>query len=246
MPSRQATRARFLACCIAAALLIGCAGQSGSQRPSVFDAPPRAALLPLHVGDIERRIARVRDTPAFDNAVVRPLGRASWRSPRDVQPLIQAAIDGLPPDGGTVLLPPGELTIAGPIRITRSDVAIRGAGPDRTLIRYGDLAMQGDVLDAIEIRGPARAEPVRNVHIADLAIDANYWNQPGSYHPRGIDSDNASRLLVENVRVDNAFVGLTFGLGVSDATAFNVTISNWHNDAFNASGDEQDGDDSGR
>jgi hypothetical protein len=226
---------------IIAAALPGCAStfSAADEDPVVA---PIAGELPDHLdGSPDERINRVRSTSGFDNALVRPLGRTRWVSPRDVQPLIQAAIDDIPPAGGTIQLPAGTLNIEAPIRIDRSDVRLRGEGRGRTTIRFRDMAMQGEILDCIEVVGPDIDEPIRNIMISDLSVDANYWNQPGSYNPRGIDSDNAARLLVENVRISNAFVGLTFGLGVTEATAFNVEISNWHNDAFNASGDVVDG-----
>jgi hypothetical protein len=41
---------------------------------------------------------------------------------------IQAAIDALPEDGGVVRLPPGTFEVSEPLRITKSDVLIEGAG----------------------------------------------------------------------------------------------------------------------
>ena len=41
---------------------------------------------------------------------------------------IQAAIDALPAEGGAVRLPPGTFEITEPLRVTKSDVLIEGAG----------------------------------------------------------------------------------------------------------------------
>lgn len=221
----------------------GCAG-SGEASGSGWAATdrPLAAFLPSHVGDLDARLNRVRSASGYEGALVYPLGTSVWRDrDRDAQPLIQAAIDGLPERGGTVSLPAGVISIEAPIRIERSNVRLMGAGRDRTVIRFADGAMRGAVLDCIEIVGESMGSPIENVYIHDLGVDANYWDQPGSYNPRAIDADFADRVLVHNVTIANAFVGLTFGLGVTEATAWNVTVTNWHNDAFNASGDFQSG-----
>jgi len=96
------------------------------------------------------------------------------------------------------------------------------------------------VVDCLEVVGTPD-DPAENVVVRGLTIDANYWNQPGSYNPRGIDSDHARNLLVEGVTIRNAFVGMTFGKGVSDSEARDCTITRWHDDAFNASGDSDSG-----
>jgi hypothetical protein len=158
-------------------------------------------------------------------------------APADARPAIQAAIDALPESGGTVRLPAGDFELRSPVVIERSNVRLVGAGPGRTTLRFADYAMGGEILDCVEIRGAGERGAVSNVTIAELTIDANYWKQPGSYNPRGIDSDYATDVVVRNVRITRAFVGLTFGLGVHYAVASNVVIDDYHNDGFNVSGD---------
>lgn len=148
---------------------------------------------------------------------------------------INAAIAALPTEGGTVILParsaPYEIRSA--ISIRRDDVILDGTG---ATIRFADNAMKGDVIDCIELVGTPD-DPVEDITIRGLRIDGNYWAQPGSYNPRGIDTDHATRVLVEGVTITNAFVGLTFGLGVTNAEAHNTIITNWYDDGFNVSGD---------
>jgi len=43
-------------------------------------------------------------------------------------PTIQAAIDALPEEGGVVRLPPGTFEISNPLKVTKPDVLIEGAG----------------------------------------------------------------------------------------------------------------------
>jgi len=154
----------------------------------------------------------------------------------DDAPAIQAAIDEAAADGGgRVVLPPSQepYLIRSGLKIHSSDIELYG--PLAT-IRFADRAMKGEIIDCIEIRGePGR--PIRNVTVRGLTVDANYWNQPGSYNPRGIDSDDATNVLIDRVTITRAFVGLSFGKGVSHSEARDCLITLWHNDAYNASGD---------
>lgn len=152
---------------------------------------------------------------------------------------IQAAIDALPPEGGTVLLPPSPdpYVIRSGIRVHKSHVTIEGF---LATIRWADRAMDGQIIDAIEIRGTPE-KPLENITVRGLTIDANYWAQPGSYNPRGIDIDHARKVLIDRLHITRAFVGLTFGQGVSHSEARDCLITHWHNDAYNASADGETG-----
>jgi len=156
---------------------------------------------------------------------------------------IQRAIDAVAETGGTVVIPAADrpYMLRDGLRVTSDNVTLSGAG---ATLRLADGAIAGEIVDVIEVRGTAD-DPVEGVVISGLTIDANYWTQHGSYNPRGIDSDHAFNLLVENVTIDRAFVGLTFGLGVRDSTARAVRITRWYDDAFNASGDGFSGGASG-
>jgi len=156
---------------------------------------------------------------------------------------IQRAIDQLAETGGDVIIPPSERVylIRDGLRILHDGIRLIGRG---ATIRMADGAMDGAIVDCIEVRGEP-GDPVEGVVISGLTIDANYWAQPGSYNPRGIDTDDAVGLLVENVTITNPFVGLTFGTGVHDSEARDCRVTRWYDDAFNASGDGVSGSCSG-
>ena len=231
-PNTLASLALLLAAATAA--LQACAPTTRTAFDPADPVETTDATLPQHIGrSIDARLNALRNFRGFETTtIVCEIPDASAA----LTP-IQSAIDSLPPAGGTVVLPAGDLLINAPIRIIRSNVRLIGQGERRTTIRFAPGAMRGLILDCIEIKGPSPTNPIRNIHIAGLTIDANYWNQPGSYNPRAIDTDNATDILIEQATITRAFVGLTFGLGVNRATAHRVTINNWHNDAFNASGD---------
>lgn len=148
-------------------------------------------------------------------------------------------------DSSNLILHPDEVVhtylISEPILINQSNVTIRSddaATLENQLagIRFIDNAMDGRILDCIEIRGDPDS-PISNIRIKDIYINANYLNQPGSYNPRAIDVDHATQVTLEHLMITDVFVGLTFGLGVRDSLARHVLITRWVDDAFNASGD---------
>jgi hypothetical protein len=153
----------------------------------------------------------------------------------DDAPAIQDAIDAVSESGGVVVFPPSKTPylIRSGLKIQASNVELRGF---LAAIKFADRAMRGQIIDCIEIRGTPD-EPIENVKVVGLTIDANYWNQPGSYNPRGIDIDDATNVTIDRVTIDRAFVGLSFGKGVSHSKAADCTVTRWHNDGFNASAD---------
>jgi len=189
-----------------------------------------AALL------INSPVAAQGDAPTIDVTTLGPEPGPG----RDAQPAIQTAIERLERAGGGVVRIPAAdqpYMIRDAITITGDDITIEGAG---ATICFERFAMNGEVVDCLEVVGTPD-DPAENVVVRGLTIDANYWNQPGSYNPRGFDSDHARNLLVENVTIDRAFVGLTFGYGVTDAEARGCVVTRWYDDGFNASGDGDSG-----
>ncbi|MEO2023943.1 MAG: glycosyl hydrolase family 28-related protein [Pirellulaceae bacterium] len=148
---------------------------------------------------------------------------------------IQRAIDQVAKTGGRVLLPPSRhaYMIHDALTIRASNTELYGPG---ATIKMADHAIDGKVIDCVEIVGTEKAV-VRNVIIRGLTIDANYWQQENSYNPRGIDSDWATRVLIDKVTIQRAFVGLTFGMGVTHSEARDCLVTQWHNDGYDASGD---------
>ena len=152
---------------------------------------------------------------------------------------IQAAIDSVSETGGEVVVPASDRPYLLETGLTIRADNVRLTGPGATLL-MGDGAIAGEIIDVIEVQGTPE-DPVEGVVVSGLTLDGNYWSQHGSYNPRGFDSEYAHGLLVENVTITRAFVGLTFGLGVEDAEARDCRVTRWYDDAFNASGDGYSG-----
>ena len=169
---------------------------------------------------------------------VRDLGAVGDGQTDDTK-AIQAAIDKVAKTGGKVLLPPSKqpYLIRNALTIRASQTELYGPG---ATIKMADHAIDGKVIDCLEIVGTEQAI-VENVTIRGLTIDANYWQQKDSYNPRGIDSDWATKVLIDKVTIKQPFVGLTFGLGVTHSEARDCVITQWHNDAYDASGDGRSG-----
>ena len=165
---------------------------------------------------------------------VRALG-AKADGKTDDAAAIQRAIDQASRTGGRVLFPPSEqpYLIGRSLVVAASNIELHGPG---AILKLADGASAGGIVDCIEIKG-SRHKPLQDVTIRGLTIDANYWNQPGAKNPRGIDSDWVTRLLIDKVAIRRAFVGLTFGRGVTHSEARDCLITEWHNDGYDVSGD---------
>ena len=157
----------------------------------------------------------------------------------DDAPAIQRAIEQVSKSGGRVSFPAATkpYIIRTSLVVSADNVELYGPG---ATIKLADEVNAGKVIDCIIIQGTEK-KPVSGVRIHGLTIDANYWKQTGSANPRGIDSDWATKLVVEKVTIKRPFVGLTFGLGVTHSEARDCTINQWHNDAFDVSGDAKSG-----
>src|SRR4051812_29400037 len=84
-------------------------------------------------------------------------------------PTIQAALDALPPSGGIVRLPAGTFEISTPLRVTRGDVLLQGAG---TATHLKNLNTKGE--PALRIQpGNLAADPkamLWRVKLADMRV----------------------------------------------------------------------------
>lgn len=125
---------------------------------------------------------------------------------------IQACIDGLPPEGGTVLVRAGTHVLTAGIHIHRSHVTVQGEMG--TLIRLGDAVDEPVILVGADKEAPAEADRIENVRIADLEIDGNKANQTSEtglvrtwIRNNGIDVRMVTNLWVENVDVHDARSG---------------------------------------
>jgi hypothetical protein len=109
-------------------------------------------------------------------------------------PSIQAALDALPPTGGVVRLPAGTFEVGKPLRVSRGDVLLEGAG---TATHLKNVNTEGE--PAIRVQpGNLAADPkamLWRVKLADLRITGN----PKSGH--GIEAVNVNELFLDGVTV---------------------------------------------
>jgi len=141
---------------------------------------------------------------------------------------IQAAIDGLPAAGGSVLVRPGVYTCGASIVIDRNNVALRGSGP-ATLLQLGAHVNRPVIVVGQTIEAPTTTR--RNVVVSDLAIDGNRAQQdhecsngpcgPGDFlRNNGMSLRRVEDVVVERVSVTGARSG---GL-VPELTSRRLTI----------------------
>lgn len=116
---------------------------------------------------------------------------------------IQAAINALPVDGGTVYVRPGVYpvsTAAGMITINRDNVALIGSGPASRIQLASNTSNSSNQRNVITI-----AAGRKNVTISGLCIDGNRANNTHSY---GIKAEAG----VKGVMIDNcSFVDCYYG-----------------------------------
>ncbi len=109
-------------------------------------------------------------------------------------PTIQAALDALPPAGGVVRLPAGTFEVGEPLRVSRGDVLLEGAG---TATHLKNVNTGGE--PAIRIQpGNLAADPkamLWRVKLADMRVTGN----PKSGH--GIEAVNVNEFFLDGVTV---------------------------------------------
>ncbi|MGC1275536.1 MAG: right-handed parallel beta-helix repeat-containing protein [Planctomycetaceae bacterium] len=126
-------------------------------------------------------------------------------------PSLQAAIDALPAEGGTVVLPPGRFELTQPLVITRGDALIRGSGPATHLHNAN-----ADGKPAILIQHPAgekrpAQERLWRIQLADFRLTGN--EKSGD----GILADNINEIYLH-------------GLSISDHGGNGVTLDECYED----------------
>ncbi len=153
----------------------------------------------------------------------------------DSAPAIQAAIDRVARTGGRVLLPPAEhpYVIGRSLVIAADNVELEGTG---ATVRLADGAGSGKKVNCLTVAG-TEPKPVQGVVVRGLTVDANYWQQQEAKQPRGIECQWAAHVLFDKVTVRRAWVSLAFSRGSTCSEARDCTVTQWHNDGFDASGD---------
>ena len=165
----------------------------------------------------------------------------------DCSPAIAAAIEAASAaGGGTVVLPAADkpYVITDTIHLRADNLQFTAAG---ATVYLKDSSATGrtthdDMLHVVWIHGtPER--PVENVQLDGLSIDANFWGQTGNLGSwqgsskvagttRGVKIEHARHVKIDNVAIRRPFVGMTFGLGAHHCHASDITVTQFHHDAF--------------
>ena len=107
---------------------------------------------------------------------------------------IQAAIDALPDEGGVVRLPPGTFEISEPLKVTRSDVLIEGAGT-ATHIKNVNTEGKSALILQHSSGGDNRKAEIWRVRLANFRITGN----EKSGH--GIEALRINEIFIDGVTV---------------------------------------------
>ncbi len=148
---------------------------------------------------------------------------------------IQSAIDAAATAAGRVVVPPAEApyVISSTLHIRASGIELVGEG---ATIRFADNANGEDEPTVILVSG-SEENPIRDVVLSGLTVDANFYAQKGAERPRGIEFRFVEGARVTDVTIQRPFVGLDFGRGCVNGEARGVTIIDFAEDGFDASGD---------
>lgn len=109
-------------------------------------------------------------------------------------PTIQAAVDALPPDGGTVMVPAGSYTLPKKIRLP-SHVELRGEGMGATILTLADAA-NDHLISNRDLR-----QGNTDIAIRDLGLRGNAENQ--SDWSFGVRFENVTDSVIERVEADD-------------------------------------------
>ena len=208
-----------------------------------------AALAPCHAiagDDPSYRFPGEQAPPAEREVRVTDFGAVADGKTDCLKP-IQRAIDSVSASGGVVRFPQRDqpYLVGGTIVVRSSKIGLSGDG---ATIKLADGAANGtsngrttdSQVHVIRVTGE-RTRQVKNVSIEGLTIDANIYAQRDYYNPRAIVVEHADEVLVKDVKIVRAFVGLDFGAGCSNCQASACVIEDWTEDAFDASGDADKG-----
>ena len=110
-------------------------------------------------------------------------------------PSLQAAFDAIPPEGGMVQLPAGTFEITQPLRLTRGDVLLRGAGAATHIVNRNEDGASALIVAHPEGEKVAKDDRLWRVHLADFRITGN----PASGH--GIEAVLCEEMHLEGVSV---------------------------------------------
>jgi len=147
-----------------------------------------AAVVIVSVFSIAGVQGRRNNTPALRLAGARPVIDAG----RYVT--IQAAIDALPDEGGVVHLPPGTFEISEPLKVTKSDVLIEGAGT-ATHIKNVNTEGKSALILQHPSEGDNRKAEIWRIQLSNFRITGN----EKSGH--GIEANRINEIFIDGVTV---------------------------------------------
>ena len=147
-----------------------------------------AAVVVVSVFGIAGVQGRRNNTPALRLAGARPVIDAG----RYVT--IQAAIDALPDEGGVVHLPPGTFEISEPLKVTKSDVLIEGAGT-ATHIKNINTEGKSALILQHPSEGDNRKAELWRIQLSNFRITGN----EKSGH--GIEANRINEIFIDGVTV---------------------------------------------
>jgi len=150
---------------------------------------------------------------------------------------IQQAIDRAGEAGGGRVVIPGAdspYLVTNTLTVRTSNIELCGDG---ATLRLADNAVTGSGTHVLRITGP-RDKVIAKIKVRGLTIDANFWRQGEAlekrWRPRGLVAEHVRELTLERVHVKRAWVSLAFSAGTEDCQAVDCTVSQWHNDGFDA------------
>jgi len=183
------------------------------------------------------------DAPLFDVTQHGALADGTSDCTAAIAETIEAAARA---GGGTILIPPAEkpYMISDSINLHSDNLHLSGAGATVYLKNGSAVGRTSSdkLLHIIKIQGTPD-DPVENVSVVGLTVDANYWGQTNDTSAwqasakiagttRGVYVEHARHVLVDQVQIKRSFVGMTFGLGSHDCEARDVQVTQFHHDGF--------------
>jgi len=155
----------------------------------------------------------------------------------DATAAIQKALDAAgQAGGGRVIIPPAErpYLVTKTIRVAFGNIELLAEG---ATLQMADNAVAGGGTHVLHVTG-TKQKAIAGVTGRGLGIDANFWNQQTAlekkWKPRGILVTHAQKVLLDRVHVRRAWVSLAFAEGAEDSEARACTVTEWHNDGFDA------------
>ncbi|MHB8898994.1 MAG: right-handed parallel beta-helix repeat-containing protein [Thermoguttaceae bacterium] len=121
-------------------------------------------------------------------------------------PSLQAALDAVPPEGGTVVLPPGRFLLDRPLVLTRGDTQVVGAGAATCLVNANRSGEPTLIVRPAAIEQNPR-DRIWRIHLADFRICGDPDAVDGkSTDPKGGDgllARGVNELFVDGLSIDH-------------------------------------------